>query len=432
MPKKLKISIIGAGSSYTPEFVYNVIKFYKNVPVTELMLIDLENNEKHLKTIYDFSKQMLDKAKLKINLTYSTNRKVALVDSHYVVIQIRVGKMESRLYDETLPAEYGLLGHETFGIGGLFNALRTVPVIFDIIEDVKDVCPQAWVLNVTNPTGIISEAIFRYSEFDRFIGVCSDPVQITNDLAEALGAPKEEIIPYFAGINHLSFVTNLYWNHKDWLPKILKNDEMLQKFKYDKTYLKNLETYPHIDFDYYINYDEILADYLNDIKNGKIRANEVMKVEKTLFDHYSNLANDYDPELMKLRNGKDYSLQCLDIISGIHNNSKEYMVLDTINRGHITDLSEDCAIEITCRITDRGPLPVHIGRLPLQIRGVIQHVKSYEELLVDAIYEKNINKALMAFQNHPHTTSFKQTKKAFDALYEKNKSHLGYYGEYKK
>src|SRR5690606_22308936 len=153
-----------------------------SLPVTMVSLIDLVDNKDRLEIIGRLAKRMFHKQQLMVDVETSTDRKSALMDADFVVLQIRVGRQDQRVFDEKIPSEFGLIGHETIGIGGMFNALRTVPVIYDIIEDVKEACPQAWIINVTNPTGIITEAVFRFAEFDRFIGVCNDSIHMTEKL----------------------------------------------------------------------------------------------------------------------------------------------------------------------------------------------------------------------------------------------------------
>lgn len=430
MNKTLKVAIIGAGSSYTPELIRQFILNYESLMVSELWLMDLEDNLNRLHVIGDYSRRIIKDAHKDIHVVTTTNRLDALKDANYVLIQIRVGKMDSRMYDELIPSEFGLIGHETIGLGGHFNALKTIPIIYEIIDDIKEVCPQAWVINVSNPTGIITEAVFRFAEFERFIGICSDPNEITKQFILALNQPKTEIVPYFAGLNDLSFVLKLYHKKKDRLKELIDKGFLPKDTTFNIEYIKQIGVYPHPNLKFYYQFDETNNEFIKKHKLGLNRAKEVIEIENELFKYYQDEKSIIIPELIKQRHGYDYALTAVKIMDSIENNKKEYHVINTVNRGHIQGIPDECAIEITCRITSNGPIPVHIGELPIQVRGLVQHLKAYEELLCDAIYEKDLKKALMAIQIHPLSTSFNQTKLAFDKLYDIHKKHLAYYGDY--
>lgn len=430
MDKDLKITIIGAASSYTPELISQLIIHYDSFKVTEICLMDQKDSLERLEIIGKFSKRLLKHHGKEMLVTTTTDRLEALKDASFVLIQIRTGKMDSRMLDESIPLEFGLIGHETIGLGGHFNALRTVPIIYEIIEDIKEVCPQAWVINVTNPTGIITEAVFRFAEFERFIGICSDPNETMEHLVESLDVPKSDIVPYFAGLNDLSFILKVYHKKKDRLKELIDKGYLTKYSSFDQAYIKQLGVYPHPNLKFYYQYDETYNMYMNSYAKGLTRANEVMDIEHQLFELYQDENLVTLPLIMKKRHGHDYAITAVKIMDSIKNNRKDYHVINTVNRGHIIGIPDECAIEITCRITSNGPIPVHIGELPIQVRGIVQHLKAYEELLCDAIYEKDLKKALMAIQIHPLSTSFSKTKQAFDKLFEVHKKHLAYYGDY--
>lgn len=432
MNKKLKLVIIGAGSSYTPELFKHIILNYEDLKVTEIALVDLEDNQTRLNIMTEFAHRMFKKHNISMDISQTINRREALVDADFVLIQIRVGRMEARYFDETVPAQFEMLGHEAIGIGGMFNALRTIPVIYKIIEDIKELAPKAWVINISNPTGIISEAVFRFAEFERYMGLSSSPNQATKSIIEKLGAKPSEVVPYFAGLSELSFISKIYHKSKDKLPKLLEEDFCPSKRFMAPENLKQLKLYPHPNLKVYYQYDIAVPEFLEHIRNNQIRTNEVIQIDEELFKQYSDPSVDEVPKDIEKRLGHDYAETAIQIIDSMVNNKKNYHVINTVNRGHIVGIPDETSIEITSRITNKGPIPVHIGELPLQIRGIVQHLKAYEELLCDAIYEKNLNKALLAYQVHPLSKSFITTKHAFDALYEKHKNLLTYYGAYNK
>lgn len=439
MDHKLKIVTIGGGSSYTPELIEGFIKRYDIMPISEIWLVDIDAGLEKLNIVGNLAKRMVKHAGLPIEIYLTTDRKKALVNADFVTTQFRVGQIDARILDERIPAKHGMLGQETIGAGGLFKALRTVPVIFDIIEDMKKLCPDAWLINFANPAGIISEAVFRYADFERFIGVCNVPINMTNHFAKILKVSANDLIPYFAGLNHLSYVLKIYHRKKDRLPEVLesiKEEHMtmnnIDPLTWSSQFITNLEAYPSPYHKYYYHYDEMYNKFREQYQSGQTRAEIVKDLEASLFKRYQDINLKEKPKELESRGGAHYSDVACNIIDSIYNDRRDYQVVNTINHGHIEDLPDGCSIEITSRITKKGPMPVHIGELPIQIRGLVQTMKAFEEVLVDAIYARDLNKALLALQIHPQTTSIKTAKIVFDELVEAHKDYLTYYMEYKK
>ncbi len=434
MKKGLKIVTIGGGSSYTPELIEGFIKRYQELPIEELWLVDIEEGKEKLEIVGNLAIRMVEKAQVPMKIFLTLNRREALVDADFVTTQFRVGLLDARIKDERIPAKYNMLGQETNGAGGVFKALRTVPVIYDIIKDMKELCENAWLINFTNPAGVVSEAVFRYCDFEKYIGVCNVPINMTMHFADQLGVKPQDLVPIFAGLNHLSFVTNLYHRKKDRLPEIInkmKESQMtmnnIDPVAWNSKFVEELHCYPSPYLKYYYFYEEMFKKFMISYEKHETRAELVKDIETSLFKKYEDVELKEKPEELAKRGGAYYSDVACSVISSIYNDKRDYQVVNTVNNGHITDLPDGCAIEITCRITKDGPMPVHIGKLPVQIRGLIQSVKAYEELLADAIYEKNLDKALLALQIHPLTKSTNDAKKAFDELVIAHRPYLTYY-----
>jgi 6-phospho-beta-glucosidase len=436
MKKGIKIVTIGGGSSYTPELVEGFIKRYDQMPVTELWLVDIEAGKEKLEIVGNLAKRMVQKANVDMKIHLSLNRREALKNADFVTTQFRVGQLDARVLDERIPAKYGMLGQETNGAGGVFKALRTVPVIYSIIDDMKELCPDAWMINFTNPAGIVSEAVFRYAEFERYIGVCNVPINLQNHFAKTLDVKPKDIVPYFAGLNHMSYVLNVFYKNKDYLSKIIdhmKEEQMtmnnIDPLAWDLEFVEHLGVYPSPYHKYYYYYQEMYDKFLKQYKEGSTRAEHVKEIEHTLFEKYKDLSLDVKPKELEERGGAYYSDVACSVIDSIYNDRREYHVVNTVNEGYITDLPDGCAIEITSRITKHGPIPVYIGKLPEGIKGLVQHMKHFEEVLVDAIYERNLEKAKLALQINPLTKSITQASKCFDELVLAHKEYLTYYFE---
>ncbi|MFF2858004.1 6-phospho-beta-glucosidase, partial [Peribacillus sp. NPDC058002] len=176
MSKGLKIVTIGGGSSYTPELIEGFIKYHEKLPVSEIWLVDIEAGKEKLEIVGNLAKRMIEKAGVNIEVHLTLDRKKALKGADYVTTQLRVGQLAARALDERIPLKHGVIGQETNGPGGLFKAFRTIPVILDIAHEMEELCPEAWLINFTNPAGMVTEAVLRHSNISKIIGLCNVPI----------------------------------------------------------------------------------------------------------------------------------------------------------------------------------------------------------------------------------------------------------------
>lgn len=238
MKNGIKIVTIGGGSSYTPELVEGFIKRHKELPVKELWLVDIEEGKHKLEIVGNLAKRMVKKAGVDMEVNLTLDRREALKDADFVTTQLRVGLLDARIKDERIPLSHGVIGQETNGAGGLFKALRTVPVVLDIIKDIEELCPNAWLVNFTNPTGVISEAVFKYTNFRRYIGLCNVPIGVKNGMADILEVEKDRVEMDFAGLNHMVYALNVRLDGKD----ITK--EAIEKFVTSSLTMQNIKDIP--------------------------------------------------------------------------------------------------------------------------------------------------------------------------------------------
>ncbi|MER2256742.1 MAG: 6-phospho-beta-glucosidase, partial [Priestia megaterium] len=210
MKKGIKIVTIGGGSSYTPELIEGFIKRYDELPVRELWLVDVEEGKEKLEIVGDLAKRMVKKSGLPIDVHLTLDRREALKDADFVTTQFRVGLLDARAKDERIPLKYGVLGQETNGPGGLFKGLRTIPVILDICRDIEELCPEAWLINFTNPAGMVTEAVLRYSNIKKIVGLCNVPIGMEMGIAKLLDVDHSRIRIDFAGLNHMVYGLDVY------------------------------------------------------------------------------------------------------------------------------------------------------------------------------------------------------------------------------
>ncbi|MBO0467669.1 6-phospho-beta-glucosidase [Enterococcus plantarum] len=434
MSEGIKIVTIGGGSSYTPELVEGFIKRYDELPVRELWLVDIEAGKEKLEIVGAMAKRMVKAAGVDCEVHLTLDRREALKDADFVTTQLRVGLLDARILDERIPLSHGLIGQETNGAGGIFKALRTVPVILDIVEDMKELCPNAWLINFTNPAGMVTEAVLRYGNWDKVVGLCNIPVNAVFEEAELLGENNRDLFFQFAGINHLHWHTITDKNGKDRTDELIKvmygQDDaksIVANIKDNNLIweqVENLHMVPCPYHNYYYYTDKMLAEELEDFKNNGTRAEKVKEIEHELFELYKDPNLDYKPKQLAERGGARYSDAACEIINSIHNDKRTTMTVSTRNNGTITDLPAESAVEVTCTITGKGPVPYNFGSFKPQERGLLQVMKSMEELTIEAAVTGDYGTLLQAFTMNPLITSGDVAKEVMDELLEAHKHYL--------
>ncbi|MBO0422622.1 6-phospho-beta-glucosidase [Enterococcus plantarum] len=434
MSEGIKIVTIGGGSSYTPELVEGFIKRYDELPVRELWLVDIEAGKEKLEIVGAMAKRMVKAAGVDCEVHLTLDRREALKDADFVTTQLRVGLLDARILDERIPLSHGLIGQETNGAGGIFKALRTVPVILDIVEDMKELCPNAWLINFTNPAGMVTEAVLRYGNWDKVVGLCNIPVNAVFEEAELLGENNRDLFFQFAGINHLHWHTITDKNGKDRTDELIKvmygQDDaksIVANIKDNNLIweqVENLHMVPCPYHNYYYYTDKMLAEELEDFKNNGTRAEKVKEIEHELFELYKDPNLDYKPKQLAERGGARYSDAACEIINSIHNDKRTTMTVSTRNNGTIRDLPAESAVEVTCTITGKGPVPYNFGSFKPQERGLLQVMKSMEELTIEAAVTGDYGTLLQAFTMNPLITSGDVAKEVMDELLEAHKQYL--------
>lgn len=434
MKKGLKVVTIGGGSSYTPELVEGFIKRHHELPVKELWLVDIEAGKEKLEIVGNLAKRMVKKAGIDMTVHLTLDRREALKEADFVTTQLRVGLLEARIKDETIPLQHGLIGQETNGAGGLFKALRTVPVIFDIIKDIQELCPKAWLFNFTNPTGIITEAVFKYTDFKRYVGLCNVPIGVRNGLADQFGlaiTERDRLQIDFGGLNHMVYGLNVTLDGKD------VTKEAVEKFARSKVTMQNIKA---IDFNpdfiealgvipcpyhrYYYKTQEMLSDELEEFKKGECRAQVVKKLEDSLFELYQDETLDIKPPQLEKRGGAYYSDVACNLISSIYNDKRDIQVVNTLNNGAIRNFADEDSVEVSCVITSEGPKPLAIGHLPEAVDGLVRQIKSFEKLAAKAAAFGDYQAALLALGINPLIPSDDLAQVVLDEMLEAHKDYL--------
>lgn len=433
MNKKIKIVTIGGGSSYTPELIEGFIKRYNELPVGEIWLVDIESGQEKLKIVGNLAKRMVKKAGVPIDINLTLNRREALKDADFVTTQIRVGQLDARNKDERIPLSHGVIGQETNGAGGMFKALRTIPVILDIDKDMSELCPNAWLINFSNPAGMVTEALLKYGINKKVIGLCNVPIGMEKSVAEMLDVDSNRVTMTFAGLNHMVFGKKIYLDGENVTDKVINSIaegkigsivKNIKDFEWSPNFIKALNMMPCPYHKYYYQTSEMLEDELKEFSKGETRAEIVQKLEKDLFELYKDENLDIKPPQLEKRGGAYYSDAACRLINSIYNDKKDIQPVNVRNNGAIEGIDDDSAVEVSCIITKDGPKPLSIGKLPVAVNGLIQTIKSFEKLVVDAAVEGDYNKALLALTINPLIPSEKMAKILLDELLEAHKQYL--------
>lgn len=433
MTKGIKIATIGGGSSYTPELIEGFIKRQDELPVRELWLVDVEAGREKLEIVGNLAKRMVEKAGVDMEVHLTLDREEALKDADFVTTQLRVGLLDARVKDERIPNSYGVVGQETNGPGGMFKGLRTIPVILDICKDMERLCPDAWLINFANPAGMVTEAVLRYSNQKKVVGLCNGPIGIERNIAETLGVDVSEIYVEFVGLNHMVFAKTVYHNGKDVTKDVvfkMTEDEAGSSLKninatgWDKTFLRTLNMIPIDYLRYYWQTKQQLEDQARAYAEHGTRAEVVKKVEAELFELYKQEELAEKPKQLEQRGGAYYSEAACNLINSIYNDKRDIQIVNTRNNGAILDIDPDSAVETNCVITRQGPIPLASGRLSIAINGIIQEIKTFERLTAEAAVTGDYDKALLAMTINPLTPSESVAREMLDELLEAHKEYL--------
>jgi len=433
MKKELKIVTIGGGSSYTPELIEGFINRYETLPIKELWLVDVEKGKEKLEIITNLAKRMVEKSGLPIKVVATLDRRSALKDADFVTTQMRVGLLDARVKDERIPLSHGLIGQETNGFGGMFKALRTIPIILDIVKDMQELCPDAWLINFTNPAGMVTEAIYRYTNFKKAIGLCNVPIGMAAGIAKLLEVDRSRITMEIQGSNHNIFATDIFLDGKSVFNQVMElyinnaeNASMrnIKALEYSKELLKGLNAIPCPYHNYYFFTKEQLETQLEEFEKGEVRAEVVKKVEEELFELYKDVNLKVKPKQLEQRGGALYSEAACNLIDSLYNNKGDVQYVNIPNNGTITNLPNDCSIEAACFMTADGPKPTPLGDLKPAVNGLIQTIKSFESLVVQVAVEGNKELAITAMNVNPLCSSDHLAHTVFEEMLEAHKEYL--------
>jgi len=413
----VKVTVVGGGSTYTPELVEGFVTRADRFPLDDLVLLDVD--PERLEVVGGLAERMLAKAGYDGALTLTGDRDRALEDADFVVVQLRVGGQAARYLDETIPPRFGCVGQETTGPGGFAKALRTVPVVLELAEETsKRGAPGAWFVDFTNPTGLVTQALL--DEGHRAIGLCNVAIGFQRRFAQAFGVEPERVELEHVGLNHLSWERAVLVDGVDRLPEILSTRIDLLADETPAELIRALGAIPS----YYLHYYYLTDEVIERQRTERTRAEEVMDIEAGLFELYRDPDLAEKPELLERRGGAFYSEAAAQLITSLHEGTGDLQVVNVRNEGALPDLPDDAVVEILARIDRDGAHPIPVAPLPPEMLGLVEHVKAYERLAVRAATTGDRTIALKALMTNPLVRDYRTAVPLLEALLEANRQHL--------
>ncbi|PZG50488.1 6-phospho-beta-glucosidase [Spongiactinospora gelatinilytica] len=408
----MKIAVVGGGSTYTPELVDGLAA----LPVTELTLTDPAADR--LAVVGALAARMFAKAGHPGTVRWTTDLSDAVEGASAVLLQLRVGGQRARLADETWPLECGCVGQETTGAGGLAKALRTVPQVLRIAERVRELAPGAWIVDFTNPVGIVTRALLDAGH--RTVGLCNVAIGFQRLFARLLGVAPAELTLDHVGLNHLTWERAAWVNGADRLPELLGGhpEEITEETELPADLVRGLGMVPSYYLRYYYTHDEVVAEQ----RSGPKRAEQVLDLERRLLAMYPDLSE--KPALLEQRGGAHYSTAAVDLLTSLLDDRGDTQVVNLRNGGTLPFLPDSAVIEVPARITAAGPVPLPVRPVEPLLSGLIAHVTGYEELALSAALHGGRARVEAALLAHPLVGRYDLARRLTDRLLAANREHL--------
>ncbi len=420
--KDINVTVIGSGSTYCPELVDGFLKRRDSLRLKRLVLMDIDERKRTI--VGAMIVRMLKHVGADTEVVMTDDLDAALQGADFVVTQIRVGKLHCRYLDEHIPVKFGYIGQETTGIGGMFKALRTIPVMAHICERIEAICPDAFLINFTNPSGIVTDFVLNNTNV-KCIGLCNVPIDMVDTVKEAVG---EDADITYLGLNHLSWITSVLdkdGNEKlydlfdaGYAPSVMAN---IQDDGFDLNCLKAVGGIPSSYLQYYYDRDKKI-DHLKE--SLKSRAQVCMEIEEELLRLYQDESVVTKPAVLDQRGGHKYSLVACSLIDAIANDKQEVHIVNTLNQGAIPFMDDDDAVEVAAVIGKDGakPLPVR-PTWNRHIKGLMTVVKQYEKLTVEAAMTGSDAAAMNALMIHPLCGDY---ERSYNCFYEMKQANMEY------
>ena len=422
----MKVAVIGGGSSYTPEIINGFLDKIETFPVKELWLMDI--SRERLDIVGKFAQRMVKEKGSPFKVHLSSDRRKAIEDAQYIITQLRVGGMAARREDEYLGRRHGLIGQETTGVGGMAKALRTIPVILSIAQDIKEVSSDALLVNFTNPAGLNTEALARFAPEVQTVGVCNVPITTKIRILKNIGynISHEHAQLNTLGLNHLSWHRGMTVDGEDVWPQVLKkyiegHFEDPPHVIFPAELIRSLRVLPNSYLQYYYFTEKKLKEQE---KWPPSRAEQVIEIEANLLRQYSEPNRTEQPDDLMKRGGAHYSTVATQLLDAHYNDLDETQILNVPHNGAISGYPGDWVLEMPCKVNRNGVKPIKADPLPSACYGLLASVKNYELLTVKAAVYGDRDVAYQALLAHPLGPSADKVEAVLQDLLKTNRGYL--------
>ncbi len=429
----MKLAIIGAGGVRTPLLVQSILKRQERLGITELRLMDID--AERLSLIGELTSSIEHSPGTKFHITRTIDPVLALSSADFVITTFRVGGIESRVIDERVPLRHGILGQETTGPGGFAMGMRSIPALLDYVRLMHEVCPNAWLINFANPAGMLTEAVVRYASWSRIVGICDGPSSMHELIAAVLGASLKDVQLDYFGLNHLGWIRRVTYQDQDRLAELINLVSSLGTvpgLPFDASLITSLGMLPN-EYCYYYYYNQQAVN--NILQAGECRGEQVARENLELFATLRHLhqvqdlagmqaayhtyldlrgstymlketgkAHDLsfiDPQVLASIGDEGYAGVALNLIEALVGTQPATQILNVANQGAIPGLEDLDVVEIPVQVSRDQVIPLAAGDMPSHCGGLVQQVKAYEHLTIQAAVERSYSKALLALTIHP-------------------------------
>lgn len=436
--KKVKIAIVGGGSTWTPGILKGLCKNHTDLlPLKEVIMYD--TNHERQAVIGEFGKILFAEECQDVTFSYTTKAEEAYRDADFVFCQMRTGGYKMRALDEHIPLSMNIIGQETCGPGGFAYGLRSIKDMIEMVETVRHCNKDAWIINYTNPAAIVAYALKKqFPNDDKIINICDQPVNLLRSYGRLLNQDMKAIEPVYFGLNHFGWFTNLYTKDGIDLVPQLKNIILKDGFipvdaeQRDQSWLDTyamvkdmLEDFPEYLPNTYLQYYLYPEYKLSKMNKDVTRADEVMaNREKKVFEACHEVIQKQTTKGSYLVHNDAHSDMIIEIASSIHYNKNKYFIVMVENNGIINNLQDDVMVEVAACVGNHGPRAFHVGTIPTFYKGLIENQYAYERLTVEAYFEKSYQKALQALTLNRTVNDAKKARKVLDALIEANHTYF--------
>jgi 6-phospho-beta-glucosidase len=420
----MKLTVVGGGSTYTPELVDGFARLRDTLPIEELVLVDPA--AERLELVGGLARRIFARQGHNGRIVTTDDLDAGVEGADAVLLQLRVGGQAAREQDETWPLECGCVGQETTGAGGLAKALRTVPVVLDIADRVRRTNPDAWIIDFTNPVGIVTRALLQAGH--KAVGLCNVAIGLQRKFAGLLGVEPPEVHLDHVGLNHLTWETGVRLGGpegEDVLPELLTDhgDTIAADLRLPRPLLDRLGVVPSYYLRYYYAHDEVVRE----LGTKPSRAAEVAAMENELLTLYADPSLDEKPALLAKRGGAYYSEAAVDLAAALlGGGGSPYQVVNTYNRGTLPFLPDDAVIEVQAAVGPQGASPLPVPSADPLYAGLMANVTTYEDLALEAALRGGRTRVFRALLSHPLIGQYEYAETLTDRLIAHNREHLAW------